>query len=286
MAGLVPNPKEFMDLLELEPRDIIGTQHIYLTMKSLNECKHRLDTNHREDLEQRLDDWLSVEWKHCYHELPDSVIASHRLFPETLLKKLIASKRHESTGMALFEAIRCRSFISNSLLRLSMNLAAEYDLLTKTLSSNGFKAKMTRDSITVALEKPGGLWALEEQTEIPDEAAPFIISEVLSLPRKHLPHALYRLGYFQGAGIEQLIEWSKSNEASLKPLVEDASLEDPAENATLKDLAEDALGAHWQDGQCRALMDYQINRFEEAIQVLCQSSSKWTLLHESTTRNS
>ena len=84
VAGLLRDPGQlgnFFDLLEAEPRDLVGTQHVHLVMYCLSECRERLASDRRDSMYRMLADWLKLEIdvdKPCsigiFMEFPENIL--------------------------------------------------------------------------------------------------------------------------------------------------------------------------------------------------------------------
>lgn len=117
--GLLVDHKDindFFDLLEQEPRDIMGRTHIRLIMYGLNECQHRIEPSRRDKLLQQLTEWsqFDSESAHPIHRdvvFPESILAK-QLFPESGSTTMQSGENSE----VLLNRISSRSTVSENLM--------------------------------------------------------------------------------------------------------------------------------------------------------------------------
>ncbi|KAF9945564.1 hypothetical protein BGZ70_003739, partial [Mortierella alpina] len=89
VAGLLEGEalKDFFDLLQGAPRDLIGGRHQQILASCLNEARARLNTTVVTRLDAELMKWLHFEIQTCLGEDTGSMLGSLSSFPETLLIK-------------------------------------------------------------------------------------------------------------------------------------------------------------------------------------------------------
>jgi hypothetical protein len=113
VAGLLSNAGDldyFFDLLEQEPRDLVGTQHIQLNMVCLSECRYRIGPDRRVTIENRLREWLRLE-EYIYKERG---IGTWMAFPESILSGELSNK-YPRTRSYLLDTIGQRTLLSEKL---------------------------------------------------------------------------------------------------------------------------------------------------------------------------
>ncbi|KAL8793887.1 MAG: hypothetical protein Q9195_003506 [Heterodermia aff. obscurata] len=73
----------FFDLLDEEPRDLVGKHHIQLVMGCLWECQDRIEADSLAKRQKMLEDWLELEstTEHCYF-----YISNYMTFPEHIIR--------------------------------------------------------------------------------------------------------------------------------------------------------------------------------------------------------
>lgn len=91
----------FFDLLDDEPRDLVGIQHIHLIMHCLSECQIRIRPSRWDEYQERLGDWLELETQlYRIHG-----IGSSMAFPENIFhKKLLKAKIPDSSLVDMLNA--------------------------------------------------------------------------------------------------------------------------------------------------------------------------------------
>lgn len=110
VPGLLVDPKDincFFDLLDQEPRDIMGRHHIHLIMYGLNECQHRIESSRQDKIFQKLADWQRIE----------RFIGTDVAFPECIIAKQLFSDSSTTVKPGalseyLLDTIRSRSTVS------------------------------------------------------------------------------------------------------------------------------------------------------------------------------
>ncbi|KAG9322198.1 hypothetical protein KVV02_007580, partial [Mortierella alpina] len=87
VAGLLEGEalKDFFDLLQGAPRDLIGGRHQQILASCLNEARARLDRTTVATLDAELLKWLHYEIQTCRGDYDESMLGSQSAFPETLL---------------------------------------------------------------------------------------------------------------------------------------------------------------------------------------------------------
>ncbi|KAF9975373.1 hypothetical protein BGZ75_000557, partial [Mortierella antarctica] len=89
VAGLLEGEalKDFFDLLQGTPRDLIGGRHQQILASCLNEARARLNATVATELDEELMKWLHFEIQTSLYEDTESMLGSQSSFPETLLFK-------------------------------------------------------------------------------------------------------------------------------------------------------------------------------------------------------
>ncbi|KAI4863162.1 hypothetical protein F4820DRAFT_471725 [Hypoxylon rubiginosum] len=89
VAGLLPSEHvgfvDFFDLLDQEPRDLIGIRHVYLTMNCLRECSSRLDKMQQCRIHAALTSWLDLERQMYLYP----IIVNDTAFPEEIIRNKV-----------------------------------------------------------------------------------------------------------------------------------------------------------------------------------------------------
>ena len=118
-TGLLTKVEEldfFFNLLEDEPQDLVGTQHIQLFMYCLSECQIRIRPSRWDEYQKGLGDWLGLEFRVYKHRC----IGSSMAFPENILceQRLleVESKLLQSRVIDLTRTAIRRKSISQSLI--------------------------------------------------------------------------------------------------------------------------------------------------------------------------
>ncbi|KAF9947371.1 hypothetical protein BGZ70_002706, partial [Mortierella alpina] len=114
VAGLLKGEalKDFFDLFQGAPRDLIGGRHQQLLASCLNEARARLDTTVVTTLDAELTKWLLLEIQTLYGEDNRSMLGSQSSFPETLLVKSLGLRT--SSKAVLVNTLGSRSTLSES----------------------------------------------------------------------------------------------------------------------------------------------------------------------------
>ncbi|KAF9934491.1 hypothetical protein BGZ67_003810, partial [Mortierella alpina] len=114
VAGLLEGEalKDFFDLLQGPPRDLIGGRHQQILASCLNEARARLDTTMATRLDEELVKWLNFEIQACRDDHDRSMLGSQSAFPETLLVKDLGLD--SSSKVILMNTLNARSTLSEA----------------------------------------------------------------------------------------------------------------------------------------------------------------------------
>ncbi|KAM0801858.1 hypothetical protein BDR22DRAFT_962216 [Usnea florida] len=118
-TGLLSKVEEldiFFDLLEDEPRDLVGLQHIHLFMYCLSESQLQMRPSRWDEFQERLGDWLVLELN--FHK--SRGIGSSMAFPENILREQL--QKFGFPMLALMKTIISRNWISKSLIEYANQL--------------------------------------------------------------------------------------------------------------------------------------------------------------------
>ena len=226
-TGLLSKAEEldlFFKLLDDEPRDLVGLQHIHLIMYCLSECQIRTELGHWDEYQVRLKDWLLLEHRIGKHY---NGIGSSMAFPDNILRKglllLKASSRLSKLSLVFFmTGIRDRISLSESFMlfinQLIADLHDEYllDYLTpigdesQSICSIGDKSK-SPEFIDTVKRNFTTIWIPEQKAKLPETDISFFMRQIQSergqedgamkilMQQRHLPDV----------AIRELVEWLK-----------------------------------------------------------------------------
>ncbi|KAI4246321.1 MAG: hypothetical protein L6R40_001989 [Gallowayella cf. fulva] len=126
IPGLLTNVKDldlFFQLLDQEPRDLLGMQHIRLVMHCWHEWPTRLKSRRWEELVRRLEDWLVLEHNMggFWH---DNNLGSSMAFPENILARQLdpRTSRLLNEYDSVIDTISDRMSLSEALIRYIIHL--------------------------------------------------------------------------------------------------------------------------------------------------------------------
>ena len=115
VAGLLSDKKKFFQMLEEEPRDILGPVHQRLVMHCLSEVAPSQDTEEfrkfRQDFEDKLKLWLLFECNLEYH----SQLAAEMEFPERILEDVLK----QELKTEFMDSLRARPRITPAIAKLA-----------------------------------------------------------------------------------------------------------------------------------------------------------------------
>ncbi|KAI1118006.1 hypothetical protein F5Y14DRAFT_295194 [Nemania sp. NC0429] len=86
VPGLMQDAQDlnvFFQLLEQEPRDIVGKRHVHLLMNSFSECRFKTDSGRQDKILRALEEWYELELS--LEELFELDIGTYTAFPEDIL---------------------------------------------------------------------------------------------------------------------------------------------------------------------------------------------------------
>ena len=215
-TGLLSKAEEldfFFKLLDDEPRDLVGLQHIHLIMYCLSECQIRTELGHWDEYQVRLKDWLLLEHRIGKYK---NGIGSSMAFPDDLLREellLEATSRPLELRLAvLMEGIRDRISLSESFMEfINQLIAAHYDRdLLDHLISIGDES-ISPEFIDTVKRNFTTIWIPELKAKLPETDISFFMRQIQSergqeygatkilMQQRHLPDV----------AIRELVEWLK-----------------------------------------------------------------------------
>ena len=209
LTGLLSTVEEldfFFNLLDDEPRDLVGMQHIQLLMYCLSECQIRMRPSRWSEYQEKLEDWLRLEVSFS----KDDGIGSSIAFPENILRKQLPS----NAALTLSDQM---PWLMRTILHrnsLSENLIQDMNRLTANKHDNIFLGILTSDHIYVSKEffdtvNFTTMWILKQKARLP-EATIFEFIEKLRLATKEDNDAflvLMRQPHLPDAAIKKLVQW-------------------------------------------------------------------------------
>ncbi|KAF9079320.1 hypothetical protein BGX27_006605, partial [Mortierella sp. AM989] len=130
VAGLLEDKalSSFFNLLEEEPRDLIGGRHQQILMECFNEAQAQLDDKEVTKVELQLMQWLHFEIKSMSRQSHRGrgacYLGSQRVFPEDLLLKSLARFRERKV---IVRTLGARSKLSKSAVHVLLNALQDAD---------------------------------------------------------------------------------------------------------------------------------------------------------------
>ncbi|CAO3572854.1 unnamed protein product [Mortierella alpina] len=180
VAGLLEGEalRDFFDLFQGAPRDLIGGRHQQVLASCLNEARARLDTTVVTGLDAELGKWMLFEIQTCHGWNAGSMLGSQSSFPETLLVKTLGSSAVWALGRrsSLPEAA-----IQSLIGALKDEKANVSSLAARALGSQSSLPEAAIQSLIGALkdEKANvsslAAWALRHQSSLPEAAIQSLI---------------------------------------------------------------------------------------------------------------
>ena len=214
-TGLLSKPEEldfFFKLLDDEPRDLVGLQHIHLIMYCLSECQIRTELGHWDEYQGRLEDWLQLETRIFKYD----GISSSMAFPENILRKqlLLEAKSGSSNSMmaSLIERIRDRNSLSKSFMQFINQLIADHHdkYLLGHLISIGNESK-SPEFIDTIKRNFTTIWIPEQKAKLPETDISFFMRQIQSeTGQEHgATKILMQQRHLPDFAIRELVEWLK-----------------------------------------------------------------------------
>ena len=229
-TGLLSKAEEldfFFKLLDDEPRDLVGLQHIHLIMYCLSECQIRTELGHWDEYQVRLKDWLLLEHRIGKYK---NGIGSSMAFPDSILRKglLLGAKSRSSWWRLpfLMQGIRTRISLSENFMQLINQLIADHHdrYLLDHLISIGHKSK-SPEFIDTVKRNFTTIWIPEQKAKLPETAISFFMRQIQSerwqghgaprilMRQRLLPDVatriLMRQRHLPNVAIRELVEWLK-----------------------------------------------------------------------------
>ena len=210
-TGLLSKVEEldfFFNLLDDEPQDLVGIQHIQLFMNCLSECQMRIRPSRWDEYQRRLGDWLGLEFRiykhHCIGSsmaFPENILCEQRLLevePKSLRSRVIdltrTAIRRKSISESLIEYINqliadsgdkgaIRSAASSDLQFVSREFCETTDFSTMWIHEQG--ANLPMDTISFFMEQ------IKQKTTLEKDSVTILRRQ------RHLPDVK----------IKELVEW-------------------------------------------------------------------------------
>ena len=212
-TGLLSKAEEsdfFFKLLDDEPRDLVGLQHIHLIMYCLSECQIRTELGHWDEYQVRLKDWLLLEPRIGKYY---NGIGSSMAFPDNILRKeLLLEAKSKPLGLAfLMERMRARISLSESFMQFINQLIA--DQHDKYFLSHLFSIEelKSREFIDTVKRNFTTIWIPEQKAKLPETDISFFMRQIQSV-RAHGHGAtkiLMQQRHLPDVAIRELVEWLK-----------------------------------------------------------------------------
>ena len=215
-TGLLSRAEElnfFLKLLDDEPRDLVGLQHIHLIMYCLSECQIRTELGHWDEYQVRLKDWLLLEHRIGKYK---NGIGSSIAFPDNILREELLLEEKSSPSKlrlaSLMEGIRDRISLSESFMEFINQLIADHhdEYLLDRLISIGGESK-SPEFIDTVKRNFTTIWIPEQKAKLPEADISFFMRHIQSerwqghgatkilMQQRHLPDV----------AIRELVEWLK-----------------------------------------------------------------------------
>ena len=201
----------FFELLDREPRDLLGIQHIYLTTRCFYESQHRMDFSLRNELTKRLGDWLRLERRLC--DIAD--IPAEFTFPEDILltRLRLTHKTNQSNNlMQLLHAISRRAWFSDTLILEVCQIVSRHNINITGLMASKLSANI--DSFI----NSGAYKLLGDDEKWPEPLVSHFMTQIKSKQDHNIAYSLESQRELPDCAIKKLIEWWKTNESPLSDL--------------------------------------------------------------------
>lgn len=191
VAGLISNTEDlnfFFDLLEAEPRDLIGVQHTYLTMYCLSESQHQIEPSRRDTIKSCLAEWLQLE----VALVKGRGVCTSMAFPEKIVFDLLFQEFQlpvngwkKELGYRL-NMISGRKSLSENFIRNILQLLKEYGLKGHIRHISALRAPVSRgflDEIVGTMRRgmDEGEYAVQfliGQPKLPETTISFLLHQI------------------------------------------------------------------------------------------------------------
>lgn len=212
-TGLLSKAEEldfFFKLLDDEPRDLVGLQHIHLIMYCLSECQIRTELGHWDEYQVRLKDWLLLE--HGIGKYKNG-IGSSMAFPDNILhQELLEAKSRPLRLAGLMEGIRDRIALSESFIQFINQLIADHH--DKYLLDHHFSIRDESKSpefIDTVKRNFTTIWIPEQKAKLPETDISFFMRQIQSERRQEdgAMKILMQQRHLPDVAIRELVEWLK-----------------------------------------------------------------------------
>lgn len=209
-TGLLSQVEEldfFFDLLDDEPRDLVGIQHIQLIMHCLSECQIHIRPSRWNEYQRRLEDWLGLEIR----KSKDHGIGSSVAFPENILhKKLLEAKRPDLTLVGMISA---RHSLSEGFIQDINRLITKEDnkLLLRCLLPISDFDSLFSEFVDAMRRNFFTLWIPKQKLRLPEIYTSFCMEQMV-LRTEHEDAAFAILSqqhHLPDVVVEKLVEWLK-----------------------------------------------------------------------------
>ena len=205
LAGLLMKVEEldlFFNLLDEEPRDLVGVQHIHIFMYCLSECHARVRPSRWIEYQRRLVDWFRLE-----HRIDKSHgISSSITFPENILREQLAEMDVPLSQAFLLSQIADRNFLSESIIqdinqRVANNRSSLWSVVVRR--NHIFKCPKKCDFVT--------LWAIRQGLKLPDATVSDLLEQIrLDTDERYDATLIFgRQRHLPEFAIKEMIEWLK-----------------------------------------------------------------------------
>ncbi|KAI4120692.1 MAG: hypothetical protein LQ338_006834, partial [Usnochroma carphineum] len=228
----------FFQLLDQEPRDLLGIQHIRLVMHCWHEWPVRLKSRRWEELVKRLEDWQELECRMGNQ----NGIGSSMLFPENILARKLEFSISETSDIDedALGTICNRISLSEDLIRCIIQLIVNHELYYYQIRalemplSRGFMDDMQKETTNLYfLEQVG------RNAKLPESSISFLMEEIRehsSLIPSGLPYNATELLMHQRTLPDEVVgkfeEWFRSEEHPLS-MIANSILEAQSHQVTL-----------------------------------------------------
>lgn len=212
----------FFQLLDQEPRDMLGIQHIQLVMHCWHEWPARLKSRSWEELVKRMEDWQELEWRMSKWDC----IGSSMVFPEHILARKLESGISKTLEIDsnVLRTICNRISLSEDLIRSAIQLIVDHRLFGywpirafEMPLSLGFMDDMQKEPTNFYF-----LWQVGQKIRLPESSISFLMREIrenTSLTPSDLPYNARRILMDQRTlpddVMEELDGWFRSEEPPL-----------------------------------------------------------------------
>ena len=172
LTGLLMKVEEldfFFNLLDEEPRDLVGLHHIHLIMYCLSECHVRTRPSRWNEYQGKLEDWFKVE----HHIHRDRGICSSMTFPENILRQQLAEMKYLLEPEFLLQQIADRNFLSESIIHDINQQVANYHKPLLQAVNWGFNIWDFPKKYYFAT-----LWAIKQGMKLPETTVSDLMEQI------------------------------------------------------------------------------------------------------------